>query len=60
MVEEREHGIGGEVLKIERYDGTLVANREESQEELEGVTVAAYRVRAHSADPGEVIRKETA
>jgi hypothetical protein len=30
MVEECEHGVGGEILEVERNDGALVASREES------------------------------
>jgi hypothetical protein len=58
MVEERENDVGGEVGEVEIHDGPLSVGSNESQDENEGIAIAANGVRAQAADPGEVIGEE--
>jgi hypothetical protein len=60
VVEEREDVINADVVEVESDDRTLAARGDESEKEHERVAVAAHGVRAHAADPGQVIGEEAA
>ena len=60
VVEEREDVIDAEVVEVESDDQTLATRSDESEKERERVAVAEHGVRAHAADPGQVIGEEAA
>ena len=60
VVQERDDVVGSQVAEVELDDRSTVVRREEPQEEHEGVAIAADRVRAHAADPRQVVGKELA
>jgi hypothetical protein len=58
--QERDDGVGRKIVEVELNNIVAMSLREKPQEERDRITVAAHGVRAHAADPWQVVGEELA